>query len=102
MSIPIKLFLASWNVGNAMPSAEELPNLLPSDKKKANNATSSSDYDVIVFGCQESTYAMQGGNGNMMSEELCIQDFKSKVMDTVGSNYTLVLIQTINNIYSYI
>lgn len=67
----IKLFVASWNVGNEKP--ERLENLLP---------VGGGGFDLIVFGMQESTY-------NLDSED-CIQDLKVTIINIVGENYKII------------
>jgi hypothetical protein len=68
----LKLFVASWNVGNAKPDGIE--QLLP---------VGGGGYDLIVLGMQESTYTAE-------LDKDCIHELRDMITSTVGTEYGII------------
>ena len=69
----LKLFVATWNAGNAAP--EGFDRLIPVD----------GDYDVLAIGLQESTWGP-----NAAAHEPSVAVLKDRLMEAVGAQYAIV------------
>lgn len=72
----VKVFIMSWNMGNAEQVG--MKNVL--DERDAT-----ADYDIIVIGLQESTYAIKG-----QQAADSIAHLGKQIQDMVGEKYYLV------------
>lgn len=77
----LQVFIMSWNMGNAEPEGLQY---VFSEKNATNQ------YDILVLGLQESTYAYNNGD--------CITHLGGVIESIVGANYFKVRCPTVFSI----
>jgi len=87
--IPLDIFVASWNIGNAIP--HDIGLLIPEE---------GGDYDMIVLGFQESTYKLQDSTYPITGiDDASVLDLKQKIENILGREYvkaTTITIMFVN------